>query len=78
MPFAVTYNGNGRDGGSPPVDPHGWYNQGETVPLQSPDSMTKTGPWFRHDGRGDGSFQWADSNGRQIGTGWNKQHVFFG
>jgi hypothetical protein len=27
MPFAVTYNGNGSDGGSPPVDPHGPYTQ---------------------------------------------------
>jgi len=34
--------------------------------------------WYRHDGRGDGSFRWADSNGRKVGAGWNVKHVFSG
>jgi hypothetical protein len=50
MPFTVTYNGNGSDGGSPPVDPHGPYNPGETVLLPAPASisMTKTGATFAY------------------------------
>ena len=33
--------------------------------------------WYRHDGRGDGSFTWAGPN--QVGTGWqNFKHVFAG
>ena len=34
--------------------------------------------WYRHDGRGDGSFQWAYDTGRKVGNGWNVQHVFSG
>jgi Tachylectin len=34
--------------------------------------------WYRHDGRGDGNFRWADNNGRKVGTGWNAKHVFSG
>ena len=34
--------------------------------------------WFRHDGRVDGSFKWADNNARKIGVGWNMKHVFAG
>ena len=34
--------------------------------------------WFRHDGRGDGSFKWADNNARKSGVGWNMKHVFSG
>ena len=34
--------------------------------------------WFRHDGRGDGSFRWTDNNARKVGVGWNMKHVFSG
>jgi hypothetical protein len=34
--------------------------------------------WFRHDGRSDGSFTWADANARKVGVGWNVKHVFSG
>jgi hypothetical protein len=33
---------------------------------------------FRHDGRGDGSFSWFDTNGRKVGAGWSMSQVFFG
>jgi len=34
--------------------------------------------WFRHDGRGDGSFRWADTEARKIGVGWNFKQLFSG
>ena len=34
--------------------------------------------WNRHDGRGDGSFRWAEPTNRQVGTGWDVKHVFSG
>ena len=49
MPFTVTYNGNGSDGGSLPVDPHSPYNQGDTVQVIDPaGSLTKTGATFAY------------------------------
>ena len=45
MAFTVTYNGNGSDGGSVPVDSN-WYNAGATVNVAVPGSMTKTGATF--------------------------------
>jgi hypothetical protein len=47
MAFNVTYNGNGSDGGSVPVDAAS-YNAGATVPVQPPGSMTKTGATFAY------------------------------
>lgn len=49
MAFTVTYNGNGSDGGSVPVDPTG-YNAGDTVPVPAPASVTvtKTGATFAY------------------------------
>jgi hypothetical protein len=32
--------------------------------------------WFRHEGRSNGSFSWADNNGRKIGTGWSFEKLF--
>ena len=34
--------------------------------------------WNRHDGRGDGSFRWAEPENRPVGTGWDVKHVFAG
>ena len=34
--------------------------------------------WYRHDGRGDGSFRWTDDAARKVGNGWNVKHVFSG
>src|SRR5436190_858374 len=34
--------------------------------------------WNRHDGRGDGSFRWTEPTNRQVGTGWDVQHIFAG
>lgn len=34
--------------------------------------------WYRHDGRDDGTFKWADAKGRKVGVGWNVKHVFAG
>jgi hypothetical protein len=35
--------------------------------------------WYRHDGRGDGSFTWAQGSGNRVGSGWNNfKHVFSG
>jgi hypothetical protein len=34
--------------------------------------------WYRHDGRGDGSFKWADNNARKVGEGWNFKQAFSG
>jgi hypothetical protein len=34
--------------------------------------------WYRHEGRGDGSFKWTDNNGRKVGTGWNVRVAFSG
>jgi hypothetical protein len=32
--------------------------------------------WYRHDGRNDGSFRWASSQGKKIGVGWNVKELF--
>ncbi len=34
--------------------------------------------WYRHEGRGDGSFRWTSNEGRKVGSGWNAKHVFSG
>ncbi len=35
--------------------------------------------WYRHDGRGDGSFTWAQGSGNKVGNGWNNfKQVFSG
>ncbi|MBC7922522.1 MAG: fibronectin type III domain-containing protein, partial [Ferruginibacter sp.] len=34
--------------------------------------------WYRHDGRNDGSFRWAFSEGKKVGNGWNFKQVFSG
>jgi hypothetical protein len=34
--------------------------------------------WYRHDGRGDGSFVWASDSGRRVGNGWDVKQVFSG
>ncbi len=47
MAFTVTYNGNGSDGGSVPVDSNS-YNTGATVNVAVPGSMTKTGATFAY------------------------------
>jgi hypothetical protein len=31
--------------------------------------------WYRHDGRGDGSFKWADNNARKVGVGWGLKQI---
>jgi hypothetical protein len=47
MAFTVTYNGNGSDGGSVPVDGTA-HNAGDTVTVQPPGSLTKTGATFAY------------------------------
>ena len=32
--------------------------------------------WNRHEGRGDGTFRWAEPTNRQVGTGWDVSHIF--
>lgn len=34
--------------------------------------------WYRHDGRADGSFNWATGSGNVVGTSWNFKQVFSG
>jgi hypothetical protein len=34
--------------------------------------------WYRHEGREDGTGQWAATNGKVVGTGWNFKNVFSG
>jgi hypothetical protein len=34
--------------------------------------------WYRHSGRGDGSFSWAAPTGKTVGTGWGFRQVFPG
>ena len=34
--------------------------------------------WYRHDGRSDGSFRWADNNPRKVGVGWNFRQLLSG
>jgi hypothetical protein len=58
MAFTVTYDGNGSDGGSVPVDPNSPYNAGDTVSVLPAGSMTKAGAVFAYwntkpDGSGD-------------------------
>jgi hypothetical protein len=47
MPFSVTYNGNGSDGGAVPVDP-ATHAAGATVPIQPGVNLTKTGAVFAY------------------------------
>jgi len=47
MAFTVTYNGNGSDGGSVPVDSNS-YAAGATVNVAVPGSMTRTGATFAY------------------------------
>lgn len=73
MAFTVTYDGNGSDGGSVPIDTK-TYNTGDAVTVQSAGSMTKTGATFAYwntkpDGTGafhgwpaDTSFTMASAN----------------
>jgi hypothetical protein len=70
MPFTVTYNGNGNDGGRPPVDTKGPYNPGQTVSVAqpTPSSMTKTGATFAY---------WnTNPDGSGVFHGW-PQDTFF-
>jgi tachylectin len=55
--------------------------------LKNPTSVHSVSPaltasgdllWYRHDGRGDGSFKWADNNARKVDTGWDFKHLFYG
>jgi hypothetical protein len=32
--------------------------------------------WYRHDGRGDGSFEWAEGSGNKVGNGWDFKQLF--
>lgn len=34
--------------------------------------------WYRHEGRGDGAFQWAFNEGKKVGVGWDMKHLFSG
>jgi Tachylectin len=34
--------------------------------------------WYRHDGRGDGTFRWAFNEGKKVGNGWSVKYVFSG
>ena len=34
--------------------------------------------WYRHEGRNDGSFRWASTEGKKVGQGWNFKQVFSG
>jgi GH25 family lysozyme M1 (1,4-beta-N-acetylmuramidase) len=34
--------------------------------------------WNRHVGNGDGSFQWAEPENREVGRGWDFKQVFSG
>jgi hypothetical protein len=34
--------------------------------------------WYRHDGRGDGSFRWGFPEGKKVGVGWNFVQLFSG
>lgn len=47
MAYTVTYNGNGSDGGSVPVDSNS-YTSGQTVTVLSPGSLSKTGDTFAY------------------------------
>jgi hypothetical protein len=47
MSFTVTYDGNGSDGGSVPIDSNA-YNAGDKVSVQPAGSMTKTGATFAY------------------------------
>jgi hypothetical protein len=33
--------------------------------------------WYRHDGRSDGTFRWAQGSGKSVGTGWNNFETVF-
>lgn len=38
----------------------------------------RCGTRYRHDGRGDGSFTWADMKARAVGVGWDFKQIFGG
>jgi hypothetical protein len=67
MPFTVSYNGNGSDGGSVPVDSKA-YNTNDTVTVQPAGSMTKTGATFAY---------WnTKADGSGIFHGWPQDTTF--
>jgi hypothetical protein len=47
MAFTITYDGNGSNGGSVPVDTSS-YNLNDTVPVLPPGSMTRMGATFAY------------------------------
>ena len=34
--------------------------------------------WYRHDGRNDGTYRWAYTNGKKVGSGWEFKELFSG
>jgi uncharacterized repeat protein (TIGR02543 family) len=45
---ALTYDGNGNTGGTPPVDPNSPYNYNASVTVLGPGSLVRTGYTFTH------------------------------
>src|ERR1044071_8009301 len=46
--YTVTYDGNGNDGGTAPVDPNSPYTYGSTVTVLGPGTLTRTNFTFSH------------------------------
>lgn len=68
MPYTVTYNGNGSDGGSVPVDPQSPYNAGVKVTVLAAGSLSKTGAVFAY---------WnTNANGSGTTYGWPTATTF--
>ena len=90
----ITYRGHGGEYQvaydwhifGPPVPQPPTVAQGVIYAIQDTGVDPRTGRrtrghllWYRHDGRGDGSFKWArqaNSRGKRIGRGWNFWKMF--
>ncbi len=61
-------------GGTPTTSPTAAASTGVIYTLSANNDLI----WYKHTGRGDGSFNWATPAGKTVGTGWNFPEIISG
>ena len=62
-----------RSGGNPPIPSALSAARDGVIYVLSNDNNLV---WYKHTGRGNGSFNWATSEGKKVGTGWGFKQIF--